>query len=83
MARRYEGKVIGALSSQVVNASTAATFSTPAAGFHSNGDGVAAVQLERDTAPVSFNVGSGMTYEYRITGVSDTSTVQIIALFNE
>jgi fructose-1,6-bisphosphatase/sedoheptulose 1,7-bisphosphatase-like protein len=82
MARRYEGQVISALRSQVINAATGVTLGRACDAIHANGTGTVVGTLVGDTSTVAINVLDGMYYSYRFQSFDATNGVALVALFN-
>lgn len=80
--RRSEKRVLSAVRSQLVPASTAVTFSEPTAAIHANASGNLIGTLAGDTSTTTFVVVQGVTYPYSFRSIDITSAVQIVALFN-
>ena len=81
-ARRAESKVLSAVASQIVAASTAVTFAAPTAAIHANASGNLIGTLAGDNVTRTFVVVQGMMYPYSFQSIDATSAVQAIALFN-
>ena len=81
-ARRAESKVLSGRSSQLVEPSTAATFTDPAVGVYANTTGNLIGTLVDDTAPSTYHVVQGAFYPYAFASIDATSAVQIRAIFN-
>ena len=80
--RRAEKRVLSAVRSQTVAASTAVTFAEPTAAIHANASGNLIATLAGDTSTTTFVVVQGVTYPYSFRSIDVTSAVQIVALFN-
>ena len=81
-ARRPESKVLSAVASQVVAASTGVTFPISTAAVHANASGNLIGTLAGDDTTRTFVVVQGMMYPYSFQSIDATSAVQVIALFN-
>lgn len=80
--RRSEKRVLSAVRSQTVAATTAVTFTEPTAAIHANASGNLIGTLTGDTSTRVFVVVQGVTYPYSFESIDVTSAVQVIALFN-
>lgn len=82
MAKPYGARILSAVKSQAVAASTAVTLAPACSAVHAQQSGTLTATFVNDTTPQSIVVIQGIVYPYSLKSIEATNQVAVIALFN-